>query len=325
MPDGRKTAKLNIQPPGLTMTPPNVRIRVLTPAKAPLAKEWFVEGRDVWTDKQYGWGEAEGIDIQQMAETVAWYPGIPARMVWRFKSQVQISAGGWLHIVLPEGFQPECAAPYLERISLPKSGGCRIEDPQNVLVFINSTITPGEYAFGFAITPPTLSPLRNTLSLFLKDVNGNVKDAAVDIPGLPIREKLKIKEMPITWTNSRPLRTSVITVGFQAVEPLPDLVVAPVQQVSEILILLPVGFTHLVNEINEFTNMNEDMPLRDDDWLDYMQKDRLRVMMNLNRTSWMTLKPGSYEFRFPVLVPSPLPIYNVWHIALRAPNYPNGC
>merc|ERR1740139_1626440 len=105
-------AKLAVAPPGIQGMPPNVRIKIKTPAKAPLAKEWFIEGRDEFTDKQYGWGEAEGIDIEQLAETTLVYPGIPgiqSRMVWRFKSQVLIGANGWLHVTLPEGFQPECS------------------------------------------------------------------------------------------------------------------------------------------------------------------------------------------------------------------------
>merc|ERR1712032_696564 len=113
--------------------------------------------------------------------------------------------------------------------------------------------------------------------------------------------------------------------GFKAIDPLPDLVVAPKQQVAEILLSLPVGFTHLVEKVNDFTMVNEDMPLQDGDWLDYMQKDRLRITLNLNQTSWTTLKAGDYRFRFPVLVPNPLPVFNVWHLALCMPNFPAGC
>merc|ERR1712227_272418 len=56
-----------------------------------------------------------------------------------------------------------------------------------------------------------------------------------------------------------------------------------------------------------------------------MQKDRLRIILNLNRTSWTTLKVGTYLFRFDVLVPDPLPAFNVWHLALCSPSFPGGC
>merc|ERR1712039_706243 len=56
-----------------------------------------------------------------------------------------------------------------------------------------------------------------------------------------------------------------------------------------------------------------------------MQKDRLRVILNLNRTSWTTLKIGTYTFRFPVTVPSPLPIFNVWHVSVCQKIFPGGC
>lgn len=328
MPNGQKTARLLVRAPGLTKAASDIVIKVTTPTKAPLSKAWFVEGLDQFTDAQFGWGQADGFNIQQMSATTAEYPGIPgiqARIVWHFQTQVLVEAGGWLHAMLPDGFVPECKAASLQAIALPTSGGCRILDAQNVLVYINSTITPGEYAFAFQVTPPTLPPLRNLLSLVLKDSAGNVRDAAVDIPGQPIQDKLKVQELAMTWSSAKALRSSVITVGFQALEQLPDLVVAPDQQISEVLIVLPQGFTHLVSTRSDFTLLNEDMPLRSGQWLDYMQADRLRVTLNLNRSSWTTLKAGRYQFRFPVLVPTPLPTFNVWHLCLCSPNYPQGC
>jgi len=328
MPDGRKTAALATVDQGISGSLQGVIIKVQTPAMAPLSKAWFIEGRNIFTDAQYGWGEAEGIEIEQMAEIAVTYPGIPAvlaRMVWRFKTQVLIESGGWLHMELPEDFNPQCSGTYLEPIALPATGGCRILDSQTLVIYLNATMVPGEYAFGIHVTPPTFAPLRNELTLILYDRHGNVRDAAVDLPGLDIQDKLKIQESHLQWTSSKPLRSSVVTLGFEAVEPLPDLVVAPVQQISEILITFPVGFTHLIDEEHDFTVLNEDMPFKEYGWLDFMQKDRLRVMLNLNQSAWMTLKTGVYQFRFPVLIPSPLPIFNVWYVALCSPNYPEGC
>jgi hypothetical protein len=173
--------------------------------------------------------------------------------------------------------------------------------------------------------------LRNSIDITMHDRFGQVKDAAVDIPGKPIMEKLRLRANPLQWSLAKPLRPSKITIGFEAVEPLPDKIVAPIQQISEILITLPAGFQHLVSELSDFTLVNVEMPLKDGDWLDYMQKDRLRIQMNLNQTSWQTLKVGTYSFRFDVMVPDPLPNFNVWHIALCGPapgsgeTFPGGC
>jgi len=328
MPDGRKTAALATVDEGISGSLQGVIIKVQTPAMAPLSTAWFIEGRNVFTDEQFGWGEAEGIQIEQMAEIAVSYPGIPgipALMVWRFKTQVLIESGGWLHVELPEDFKPQCQGEFFDAVALPDTGGCNILDSQNLLIYLNATMVPGEYAFGFTVTPPTFQPLRNELTLILKDRHGDVRDAAVDMPALDIQDKLKISGTPLQWTNAKALRSSVVTIGFECVEPLPDLVVAPLQQISEILITLPVGFTHLVSEVYDFTVLNEDMPFKEDGWLDFMQKDRLRIMLNLNQSAWMTLKTGVYQFRFPVLVPSPLPVFNVWHVALCSPNYPEGC
>lgn len=68
------------------------------------------------------------------------------------------------------------------------------------------------------------------------------------------------------------LRT--ITISFDILESLPDLVVAPDQQIDEILITLPRGFIHRVEKTTDLQLMNENMPLREVDYLDYFQKAR---------------------------------------------------
>jgi hypothetical protein len=328
MPDGRSVATLTCKEEGITEMPENLRIRVRTPRRAPTERAWFIQAVNVWDEAQIAWGEAPGIDVEQMLDTSVVYPGVPAtrgRMVWRFRSQRVVQAGGFLEIGLPAGLQPECHGDSLVPIALPDSDGCNNNDPENVIIFINSTIVPAEYAFAMYVTPPVSPPLFNRLSITLKDRHGDVRDAAVDMEGEPIQDKLRIREVPMYWTTAVAGRTSIVTLGFEALEPLPDRVVAPNQQVAEILIELPVGFTHEVNDPTDFTLVNDDMPLRDGNYLDYMQKDRLRVILQLQRTSWTTLKVGIYQFRFPVVVPSPLPIFNVWHLSLCDPNFPGGC
>jgi len=246
-------------------------------------------------------------------------------MVWRFRSQVLIKAGGYLQLSLPAGLSPVCYGDFFEPIALPSTGGCSARDPENVIIYLNSTIVPAEYAFAIYVTPPVAQPVQNEVSIRLRDRFGQVQDAAIGLPGTPIREKLKIRALDLLWTSSKPNRPSTVTLGFEAMDPLPDLIVAPMQQVAEILISLPVGFTHLVDRVIDFTIVNEDMPFASPTYLDYMEKDRIRVMLNLNRTSWTTLKVGQYSFRFDVLIPDPLPIFNVWHLSLCMPNFPGGC
>jgi len=328
LPNGRNTARLICNELGISSKPRDLRIRVNTPRAPPADQTWFVEGVDVWREQQLGWGMAAGVNVQPMADLAMAYPGIPAIrafMVWRFRTQVMVGAGGYLAISLPAGFNPDCRQGNLKAISFPITGGCDDSNPENVIVYLNSTIVPAEYVFAFYVSPPTETPIRNLVSITLNDRFGQVKDAAVDLIGMPIQEKLRIRTTPLHWTLSKPRRPTMVTIGFEAVEPLPDLIVAPLQQVSEILITMPLGFQHLVDSPTEFTMVNMDMPLKDGDWLDYMQKDRLRIILNLNRTSWTTLKVGTYLFRFNAMVPDPLPAFNVWHLALCSPTFPGGC
>jgi len=190
---------------------------------------------------------------------------------------------------------------------------------------MNTTMVPREYVFAFFLTPPAATPLFNDLSIILRDRFGAVSDAAVSIPGSKVLDKLRIREGQLLWTSTKPFRESTITVSFDILESLPDLIVAPDQQIDEILITLPYGFVHLVEKPTDLQLMNENMPLREVDYLDYFQKDRIRISLELNQSSWVTLSSGSYGFRFNVMVPSPLPTFNVWFVSLCSPSYPEGC
>eukprot|EP00933_Yihiella_yeosuensis_P034075 TRINITY_DN27621_c0_g1_i2.p1 TRINITY_DN27621_c0_g1~~TRINITY_DN27621_c0_g1_i2.p1 ORF type:complete len:1376 (+),score=242.81 TRINITY_DN27621_c0_g1_i2:170-4297(+) len=333
-PSGRATAVLKVREPfgsfkGIVGMVRGIRIKVDTPAVTPVNKAWYVEGVDAITDIQQGWGEAEGIPILAMQDTSVTYPGfagVTSRMVWRFRTRQLVEAGGYLDITVPNGIFPQCDKKTLSAIALPKEVDCKVVAPQRVHVYLNSTIVPSEYVLGFPVTPPTSNPFRNELSILLKDKDGFVKDASVKMPGTRILEKIRLKESPMLWTSTKANRLSTITIGFDALESLPDLIVAPDQQIDEILITLPKGFIHQVQKLTDFQIMNEDMPLRKNDWLDFYQKDRLRISMELNVSgTWTTLKTGYYGFRFDVMVPSPLPAFNVWHLSVCSPNFPEGC
>jgi len=316
---GRSAATLICKETGLRHPPPDLRIRVTTPRVDPLLKSWFIEGIDSDSEAQLGWGEAEGLFIRMMPDTYVSFPGIPfipQKMVWRFRTEMIVQAGGWLEVALPQGYRPNCNGKNFVPIALPSSGGCNAADPQRVIVFLNSTMVPSEYAFALTVEAPEKTPLANIMSLTLKDRHGNVQDGSIDLPGVPIRDKLQIEEDELIWTESRQGRPTLITMGFTPKDTLPDNVVAPNQQVQEILMTFPSGFVHLVESPLDFVALNEEMPFAQPDWLDYMQKDRLRVRLNLNQSAWLTLRSGNYRFRFPVLVPEQLPIFNVWQLSL---------
>jgi len=322
--DGRSTAVLTTDEKGIRSPPTDLRIRVMTPKATPFNKGWFVEGIDLLKEKQLGWGEAAGFDIKNMSDISVTYPGIPGELgliVWRFRTEVMVSAGAWLEIVTPPELGAECWKGRFEIITLPESGGCRTVRPGLIYVMLNSTIVPAEYSFAHYVIPPVDTPVRNVLSITLKDHDGTVKDAAVDLPGQRIWEKLKIKSKDVLWDVSKPGRTSTITVGFTVVEPLPDNIVAPNQQVFTILITLPGGFIHLVEDISDFQILNENMPLAMPQPVDFMEKESLRIYLNPNGTSWNALKSGDYSFRFDVLVPALLPAYNVWQVSLCRPGF----
>lgn len=326
--DGRSQVALETLSSGISGQSSDIEVRIFSPGATPADRTWYLVGVDAESEKMLGWGEANGFYIQQMLETEAMYPGVPnqdARAVFRFRTQVRVDAGGWLEVALPEGLRPECAGNAMEPINMPPQIDCIDADPRILRVWLNSTIFPGLYAFAIRVAPPPSTPVPNEISLILKNKDGEVQDAAVDMPAPPIQENLNIIQTQLLWSSSRPGRQSIITIGFECVDQLPDLIIAADQQVQEILIVMPVGFVHQVERTIDFTLLNEDMPLADGVWLDYLQKDRLKITLDLDGTTWTPLKAGAYDFRFPVLVPSPLPDYNVWFVTLCKASYPNGC
>jgi hypothetical protein len=325
---GRATAVLSTSEAGVTYSPPDVRLWVYTPEVTPAAKEWFIEGTYVWNGAQVAWGQAPGLDVMQMSGTSLSYPAIPdveARMVWTFKTQVMVQTGGYLEVVMPPKFRPNCEI--LERISFPEETACYANDDGTFLVIhINTTIVPDDYIFGFKVQPPLLTPDINEFSITLKDRDGHVQDAATGVDGVRIMDKLQAKESQFLYTNTRAGWTSEITMGFQVMETFPDNFVAGDQQVGQILLSFPEGFVHEVSSENDLTLLSRNMPLQDNDWLDYYHKDRLLIKLDLNRTFWTTLSSGAYEFKFPVKVPSQLPVYNIWHVTLcTLTTFPGEC
>jgi len=323
MPDGQASATLLTYDAGITSELNGVQISVITPPQNPLDISWFVEGLNQLTQTQLGWGQATGITTTQMSGTSVIIPGIPSvqtLMIWQFTSQTAIAAGGFLQLLLPAGYNPQCSGIYLQSIALPLSGGCNTANPTSIIIFLNATMVPGPYAFGIYVTPPPSTPILNTLSIMVLDKHGMVQDAAMHLPGPPIRDKLKIKAAPLLWTQSNPNMPSVATVGFEVIDDLPDNVVAPDQQVAQILIVLPSGFQQTVQKTTDFVILNSDMPLASGNWLNYLLEDRLIVTMNLNQTAWKTLKAGVFMFSFPIQIPATLPVYNVWTLSLCTPS-----
>ncbi|CAE7834047.1 unnamed protein product, partial [Symbiodinium sp. KB8] len=290
-PSGRSTAELTVRGApavGLEGMAVGILVRIDSPTQTPVAKEWFIEGVDALSDRQLGWGQADGIDVLPMQDTMVIYPGftgVRSRIVWRFRTREMVQAGGYLEVRLPFGFAPECSMATLEAIALPITGGCRVVNEALLYVFMNTTMVPREYVFAFFLTPPAATPLFNDLSIILRDRFGAVSDAAVSIPGSKVLDKLRIREGQLLWTSTKPFRESTITVSFDILESLPDLIVAPDQQIDEILITLPYGFVHLVEKPTDLQLMNENMPLREVDYLDYFQKDRIRISLELNQSS----------------------------------------
>lgn len=336
--DNRWTALLGLPEAGINVQPPDLRVMARTPSTVPVVTEWFIQGRDVYKDTEAGWGRAAGFQIIQMPDTRTTFPAVPAiraRMLWIFRPAVMIAAGGYIEVELPPLFVAHCGADAFHAHVLPHSDTCQVLSSGGagggpvVVVSVNTTIVPDVlYTFEIGVTPPAETPAVNEFALTIKDSQGAVRDAARDIPGPQIQSLLRVAQQQLLWTSSRPSRESMVTLGFRVLEELPDVAVSLEQQVGEILIVMPSGFEHRVNTYKDFTLSSNDMPLLGEhsagNWLDLLHRDRLRLILDLNRSSWTRLPVGVYQFRFPIQVPGSLPEFNVWQMALCRPDF-GGC
>lgn len=214
-----------------------------------------------------------------------------------------------MEISIPYGFTVECEGDKLKSISLPGSLTCISPSETNdkVRLTMNETLVPGDYAFAVEGIPPKRTPPNNAFSLVLKDRFGQVRDAAMNIDGWNIHTKLQMRAAPLAWSQSGSGTLSVITLGFDLLDELPD---NPPLILSEVLITFPQGFVHAIETSRDFESLNEEFPIDrgNPNWLDYTQMDRIRVRLALD----VDFKTGEYRFNFPVYVPQQMPPYNVW-------------
>lgn len=84
------------------------------------------------------------------------------------------------------------------------------------------------------------------------------------------------------------------------------------------MISFPDGFTHLIErskhvEYNPPNDQAQPWLLPEPRWLEKQMKDRIRIDLVP-----VPLLAQTYEFTFPVLIPSQLPSYNLWTVSLCA-------
>lgn len=108
-----------------------------------------------------------------------------------------------------------------------------------------------------------------------------------------------------------------MSVGFELLDDLP-LKDPPV--VSEIVVTLPTTIDQRVKRASHIEILGLPLPLRKDAWL--MVENPKQVILKLDEQAVQKLPVGRYRFSFPVMLPTRMPKYNVYHVTLCRPNPP---
>jgi len=188
-------------------------------------------------------------------------------------------------------------------------------------------VAPGDYSFSIEADIPVDIPDETEFSVLLYDRHGDVQDAAMNIFGPNVTDKLIIMvptdQQGFKWQPPTIEAGSVTVVTFllsfeQDVPPDP----AEPPVIGNILFTLPKGFMHDIRVPNDF--------MYDSDWapfaeiggggpkIHYKQLDRVRLTVDNGQYSdeVKTIIKKQYSFSFPVIIPEIIPTTNIWTVSV---------
>jgi hypothetical protein len=235
-----------------------------------------------------------------------------------FRTSIKVNAAARIVQRKPESIVMSCLSDFLFPVPLPGFLGCRTEEKDKFEIAVNDSMAPGVYAFAAMVTLPDENPQSIEFSILLYESDGTVQDAAMDLKGKRLAVNLGISSMPLTWTSSDPGTKSELELGFSI-----DKKLAVDQLFSMVVIKFPDGFMHTVTK-QEDVYVTEYLPLLRDgvEWGVHSTDPEdsagtmLRIMVDLSREVIEEL----YTIRFPVVVPTNLPPWNIWELYLCKAN-----
>jgi len=317
---GFASARLVAKPGGLGRPTQYVVIRITTPATTPIERSWYVKGTDA-NGVELGWGQdAVGVDVRQMVGAGVVYAGIPqiaGQMAFTFVTNEKIDANGIIRVGYPRSIVIDCNGGFFYPVAL--EGGVECQNMPQLGYFelvLARPLPPGQQAFAVTATCPDSVEESNTFFIVVRNPLGQVVDAAMDVPGYKIIHGLKVAVIDIIWSMANPGTQSVVSMGFELLEELPD---AKPPIISEVVVTVPRDFEQLVKRASNVESLALPIPLRRDvSPFDVSNPRRMVMLLDEGRTS--ALGVGRYTFSFPLQLPARMPKYNVFVLTLCGPS-----
>lgn len=295
-----------------------VTLAITTPDQNPALTSWFMEAKDSYTGYQLGWGEdAQGVTVRQMFGASVVYAGVPSissQMAFRFITNEKLEAGGVLRVGYPKTIQIECTGESLYKVGLEGDVNCQnfIKEGYFQLT-LGRPLPPGQQAFAVRSTVPSSVPDNNFYIMVLSNT-GEVRDAAMSVPGRRVQHGLALSAMELIWGTAEPKRSTYVSMGIELTAELP-LKDPPI--ISELVIQVPADFTQQVQKSSHVEVLTRPLPQRSGGWLDVSNPSRLRLLLDEQKVQ--ELEIDAYRFQFPIQVPSVMPKYNVWEMTVCGP------
>jgi len=288
-----------------------VELKVKSPEESPEDLVWFIEAKDK-NDQTLGWGENPGFEVAQMPAWIT-FPSISRldKGLFAFVFKMTNPGGFEIRVDTPRLYKLQCSGPdSVNPMSLPGDvpPTCVSNDP--LTLRLNKTMGLGWYSFMVSGSLPDATPLKNTFNLVVSTPESQVIDAVFNIPGKEIR-KIDAHTPTLEWTDSVPGMRTYVTLGFTLRE--------TTTIVKAILIEFPNQFRQDLPDTNMITNENQNFPVAPaNEWADADDPQRIRLFLD-DTEEYTPIPPGTYRWRFPVVVPKfesfPNDV-NIWHLSL---------
>lgn len=310
---------------GLLAPPESVRIMIVAPASNPAEPSWYLRISN--STSELGWGEDPvGIAVRQMAGAEILYPAVPqveGQMAFTFMTGVQVEAGGKLRIFYPSSVVIQCNGAYLYKIYLDGRVDCNNYPESGFFeLILERPLPPGIQAFAVTSTMPSAIYEANEYSIMLLTPQDEVVDAAMGILGLEMQLGMSVGYSDITWSSSEANRPGTVTLGYELLGDMPELVLNP-PTVAELVFTVPPDFFHAVTRAAQVEQMVDTLPLLpgETEWIDYSNPTRVNIF--LDQQAMQVLEPGLFRFQIPIMVPGRMPNNNLWTVTLCSPSPTN--
>lgn len=239
-------------------------------------------------------------------------------MVIGFVTQKQVPAGGTIVVGFPSNIIIQCDGAFFAPLRMRGNFQCTTGIGFFQVTF-DYPISIGEQAFAVTSTPPdAIDPGPNEFFIKVIGPSGDVLDAAMGIPGLPIQHGLPITAQELIWSTSAAGSRSTTSLGFELLDILPAQS-PPI--IAEIVVQMPPDFVQQIANALNVEQLEGDLPYASGTWFDVTDPGKLVIMLDEQKVA--TLTPGGYRFSFPVTVPTRIPSYNMWIVTLCKPREAN--